>query len=155
MRLTDYLSDQLIYLDIEANTKEEAISKTVMLMEGHHLVKDGSKFLSEIFQREQLGSTAIGKGIALPHARTQIVKQIILAMTRLKKGVDFGAEDKEPVRLLFLLGTPLNSVGEYLKVLARLSKIIKLEKIRSRLLKAESIQAVYEIIDEAEDQLKS
>lgn len=150
MRISDYIRNDLIYLDVEAGDKEEAIRKTVNLMKRTVTLSNAAKFLQEINQRESLGSTAIGRGVALPHARTQHVEQIIIAMTRLKEGVDFGAEDGKPVELIFTLGTPLKTVSEYLKVLANLSKLLRSDKIRKKLLKADTPLQVRQILESAD-----
>jgi len=151
LRISDYLRDSLIFLDVEAENKEKAIAKTVELMHQAQAITEPKKFLQDVMERERLGTTGIGKGVALPHARTQHVKQIVVAMTRLKKGIDFGADDKEPVRLIFLIGTPLKAVGEYLKVLAKLSKILRQDKVRKKILKAESAIEVRKILEDAEE----
>lgn len=150
MRVVDYMRDSLILLDLEANTKKEAITKIVDTMQKNDVVSKAPKFLDAVFERESLGSTAIGKGMALPHARTQYIDQITITMARLKNGIDFNAADGKPVNLLFLLGTPLKAVGEYLSVLAKLSKILKNDKTREKILKAESPSQVRTILEEAE-----
>lgn len=151
MRLANYLRDSLIFLDIEAKDKEDAIAKIIDSMYESKTIFDLKKFLGEVNQRENLGSTGIGKGVALPHARTQNVKEIVIAATRLKAPVDFNSEDKQPVQLIFLLGTPLKAVGEYLQVLARLSKLLREDKIRKSLLKANSPVQVRKIFEDAEN----
>ncbi len=151
MRLTNYLRDSLIFLDIEAKDKEEAISKIVDLMYESKAISDAKKFKNEVNQRESLGSTGIGNGVALPHARTQNVKEIVIAIARLKSEVEFNAEDGKPVRTIFLLGTPLKAVGEYLKVLARLSKLLRGDQVRKSLLKANSPVEVRKILEDAEN----
>ncbi len=150
MRVIDYMSNNLILLDIEVSSKREAISRMVDALSTADAVSDGAKFLEAVFERESLGSTAIGKGMALPHARTQHIDRITIMMARLKEGIDFGAADGQPVRLLFLLGTPLKAVSEYLAVLARLSKILKNDKTREKILKASTPTEVRTILEEAE-----
>lgn len=151
MRLLDYLSANLIFLDLSGKDKNDAIGKVVHLMKQHKAIDDEKDFIKEVFQREALGCTAIGGSVAIPHARTKAVKKIIIAFARLTPGIDFGAEDKEPVRLLFVLGTPLDAVGEYLKVLARLSKLLKEEKTRQKLLQVKTAQEAYKVVEEYED----
>lgn len=150
MRVIDYMSDNLILLDIEVSSKKEAITKMVEALRVAGTVSDGAKFLDAVFERESLGSTAIGKGMALPHARTQHIDKITIMMARLKEGIDFGAADGQNVRLLFLLGTPLKAVSEYLAVLAKLSKILKNDKTREKILKATTPNEIRTILEEAE-----
>ncbi|RPI03192.1 MAG: PTS sugar transporter subunit IIA [Calditrichaeota bacterium] len=150
MRIIDYMRQNLIFLDVDAADKGEAITKTVEMMKRMGAVNHVQKFVDAVFERESLGSTAIGKGMALPHARTQQIDQITIAMTRLKDGVDFSAADGQNVKLLFLLGTPLKAVGEYLSVLAKLSRILKEDTVRKKLLKAKTVVDVRHIFEEAE-----
>ena len=150
MRVIDYMRDSLILLDMESNTKKEAITRTVDMMQECSIVSNAAKFLEAVFERESLGSTAIGKGMALPHARTEYIESITIAMVRLKNGIDFGAADGKPVKLIFLIGTPLKAVGEYLSVLAKLSKILKDDKIRGDILAAQTPAQIRAIFEEAE-----
>ena len=150
MRIIDYMRDTLIFLDVDARDKQEAIQKTIDMMQANGAISGGDKFYQAVMEREALGSTAIGKGLALPHARTQYVDEITIALTRLKTGIEFDATDGEPVELIFLLGTPIKVVGEYLSVLAKLSKIVKDEKTRKKILKAKSAVEIKNIFIEAE-----
>ncbi len=152
MRLSQYMNEGLIYLDISAKDKSDAIAQMVQLMAKSKALKDANVFGDEVNQRESLGSTGIGKGIAIPHARSKHVAKITIAFARLEKGIDFGAEDDELVRLVFLMGTPVDAVGEYLKILAKLSRLLKENGLRKKLLKADSPDEVMNMIEEAEDQ---
>jgi len=151
LRISDYLKDNQIFLDIEAASRDAAIAAVVNKMNDQNLLEDAAKFLQEVNEREKLGSTGIGKGVALPHARTKYVKAIVVTMARLKNGVDFHADDKQPVKLIFLLGTPLNAVGDYLKVLSKLSKILREDKVRKKLLKAGSAREIIDILKDVEE----
>ena len=152
MRLLEYISKNSIFLDIEAHDKTEAISIIVDSMAKAHMIQNAEEFKKEVYERERLGSTGIGKGIAIPHARTRAVNRLIIAFARLRTGVDFGAEDEDPVRLIFLLGTPVDTVGDYLKILAKLSRLLKEETLRKQLLKAQSNEKVLDLLLEAEGQ---
>lgn len=144
MGLTEYLKGELILLDVTMPDKRSAIAKTVENMAKCEFVTNPSSFLEEVLKRESLGSTAIGEGVALPHARTQHVSDIVVAITRLAKPVNF-THDKEPVKLIFIIGTPLNAIGEYLKVLARLSKLLRNDAVRTSLLEAKSSTEIIKI----------
>ena len=152
MKLLEYLSTDLIFLDLSGKDKHDVITKVVHLMKQQKAIDDEKDFLKEVFQREALGCTAIGGNVAIPHARTKTVKKIIIAFARLTPAVDFDAMDKAPVRLLFILGTPLDAVGEYLKVLAKLSKLLKEEKTRNNLLRAKNPFEVCKVLEDSEDQ---
>jgi nitrogen PTS system EIIA component len=151
LRLLEYISTNSVFLDIVAHDKNEAISQVVESMAKAHLIQNSEEFKKEVFERERLGSTGIGKGIAIPHARTRAVNKLIIAFARLQKGVDFGAEDDDPVRLIFLLGTPVDTVGDYLKILAKLSRLLKENGLRKQLLKAHTNDQVIALLEEAED----
>ncbi len=152
LRLSEYMNRGLIYLDVAASDKADAIAQIVASMGKTKIIKKADDFREEVIQRERLGSTGIGKGIAIPHARTKNVGKITIAFARLQNGIDFGAEDEELVRLVFLLGTPIEAVGEYLKILAKLTKVLKENGLRKKLLKANSADEVLSLIEEAEDQ---
>ncbi len=153
MRLSDYLDHHSILLDLAARNKADALSLIVDRLADHRLVDDREEFLADVNKREGQGSTAIGRGMAIPHARSRTLQRIVVAMARLGQGIDFGAEDGEPVQLIFLLGTPGDKAGEYLKVLARLSKLLKENGLRKDLLRAASPADVLEILEKAENRL--
>ena len=153
MRISDYLQENLIFLDIDSDNKRDAIAKLVHLMAQETKIENERRFLDLVYEREQLGSTAIGFGIALPHARADLIDKIVIGLMRLNEGVDFDAEDGEPVRLIILLGTPSNAVSEYLKVLAKISKLLHDKKTRNDLLKAKSNKELLKILSDAEDQV--
>ncbi len=151
MRISDYLKKNLIFLDLDAKEKSNAMAQIVQLMKKNKAVAHEKEFLKQVLERENLGSTAIGNNIALPHARSKYASNIIISFARLTHKVDFGKEDKKLVQLVFLMGTPPDSIDEYLKVLSQLSKLLKEEEIRKALLKAQSPSDVIHIFSDAED----
>ncbi|MBN1997452.1 PTS sugar transporter subunit IIA [candidate division KSB1 bacterium] len=151
MRLGNYLDENLIILDLVAEDKKEAIQKIVHEMKKSKKVINGDQFYNDVMTREGLGSTGIGIGIALPHARSESVESIVVSFARLKKSVDFGSPDKKPVRIVMLLGTCLKTVGEYLKVLSKISKILRRKDVVDRLLKADTAGQIISIFNEADD----
>jgi fructose-specific phosphotransferase system IIA component len=153
MRLTEYLDPQAILLDLPVSGKEEAFALIAGRLADSGIIDDRERFLADVQKRERQGGTAIGRGLAIPHARTPSVERVIMAMARLQPGADFGAEDGEPVRLVFLLGTPEDRAGEYLKALGRLSKLLKENGLRRELLKASTPEAVLELLEKAESEL--
>ncbi len=153
MRPTDYLDSQAILLDLPASDKGRAFSLIADRLAESRLITDRGRFLDDVLNREQQGGTAVGRGLAIPHARTRALERIVMAMARLRPAVDFGAEDGEPVRLVFLLGAPEDKAGEYLKVLGKLSRLLKENGLRKELLKAATPEAVLELLEAAESQL--
>jgi fructose-specific phosphotransferase system IIA component len=150
MRLSDYLDPHLIMLDLPAASKSDALARIVDRLVDQKLADDRDELLADVNKREVQGCTAIGRGMAIPHARSKTLKRIIIAMARLRVGIDFAAEDGEPVRLVFLLGTPEGKAGEYLKVLARLSKLLRENGLCKELLKVDSPASVLELLEKAE-----
>jgi mannitol/fructose-specific phosphotransferase system IIA component (Ntr-type) len=153
MRLTDYLDPQAILLDLPSGGKEQVFAAIAGRLAESGLISDQQRLLSDVLTREEQGGTAIGRGLAFPHARTRSLERIVMAMARLRPGADFGAEDGEPVRLVFLLGAPEDKAGEYLKLLGRLSKLMKENGLRKELLKAPSPQTVLDLLETAEAHL--
>jgi PTS system nitrogen regulatory IIA component len=147
MRLANYMDRKLIFLDLPADSKEEAIRKIVGRMKENHAIQDEESVLEEIFSRESRGGTSLGNGVAIPHARVKTVDRIVMAMARLSSGVSFSAEDRQPVRIVFILITPLEKLNEYLKVLAGLAKFLKDRKLLKQLLAVDSGEAAWELFE--------
>jgi PTS system fructose-specific IIC component len=151
MRLIDYMDQKLVFLDLQANSKDEAITEIVRRMEECGAVRDAASLLEEIFSRESRGGTSLGNGIAIPHARVRSAEKIVVAMARLASGVNFSVEDRQPVRIVFILVTPLAKLNEYLKVLAGLAKFLKDRKTLKRLFAVDSVPGAWELFASLED----
>jgi len=154
MRLIDYMDSKLIFLDMPARSKEEAITEIVRRMNEGRAIRDEAYLLEEIFSRESRGGTSLGNGVAIPHARVKYMDKIVIAMARLSAGVSFSPEDRQPVRIVFILVTPLDRLNEYLKVLAELSKFLKDKKLLKRLFAVDSVPGawgLFESLDSREE----
>jgi PTS system nitrogen regulatory IIA component len=112
---------------------------------------DFDLFLEDVFERERLGTTGIGDGIAIPHARTDAVDQLVIALGRSARGVEFESLDGKKVKLLFLMGTPKGSVSHYLKILAQLTRLLKEGTFRDKLLEARDKEIVVSLFREIKD----
>jgi len=146
MRLYEYLKEDNILLDLKGQTKEEIIRELSELLKGEKNMVDFDGFVSAVFAREKMVSTGIGYEIAIPHARTDAVDDVVIAFGRSQKGIDFDSVDGKPVNLIFLIGTPAKKrLSAYLKLLAHLSRILKKDEFRKRLL---SVSTAKEIMDE-------
>ena len=113
---------------IRAKVYDKGLLKDAPAMDDH------KRFLEDVFERERLGSTVIGDEIALPHARTDAVNQLIIAIGRSKSGVECESPDGKKVKLFFLLGTPQGSVSHYLQILAQLTRLLKQSTLKEKLL---------------------
>jgi len=151
MKISDILKLDAIIADLKAKNKPEAIkelSQAVSPVAGAE-VEDVAAVLME---REHLGSTGIGGGIAIPHGKLKTVKSIAVGFGRSIKGIEFESLDNRPVHLFFLLLTPEHSTGGHLKVLAQISKLLKMDQFKERLLAAGSTEQIHQIILENDEE---
>ncbi|MBF0493630.1 MAG: PTS sugar transporter subunit IIA [Candidatus Omnitrophica bacterium] len=152
MKLTDLIQLDTISVDLEADKKEGVISEMVDLLvnSGNIKKKDRDEILEKVKEREQLGSTGIGKGIGIPHAKTSVTKKMVAAIGISKKGVDFKSLDGEPTYIFFLLAAPGDNPGPHLKVLSRISRLLDDKFIRERLRAAKNGKEILGIIRDEE-----
>jgi nitrogen PTS system EIIA component len=134
--LRDLLRDDLILEELEAVDKRGVIDEFSRLLKATGRIKDTDEFIRVLLERESLGSTGIGDGVAIPHAKLHLFPEMVVAFGRSSKGVDFQSLDAEPVHLFFLLVTPDDRPGEHLRALARISRILKNPVLRENLRKA-------------------
>lgn len=150
MQLSQILKIEFVNANLLGNNKSEALAELSNTIIEGGLKLDHSSIIDVLQQRENLGSTGIGEGVAIPHGKISNLKDIVVAFGRSLKGVEYDAQDGKPVHLIFLLLAPENSTGEHLKILARISKMLKIDNFRDRLLHAESQGDLYKIIIEQE-----
>jgi len=152
MKILDILTSEALVAPSLTGT-----SKTAVLRElAEHLARqhgeiDAGRLVEVLWERERLGSTAIGDGIAIPHGKLPGLKGVIGAFGRHVAGVDFDSLDGSPTHLFFLLVAPEDSVGQHLKALARVSRLLKDRAFRDRLLAAPDGAAIFQLI-RAEDE---
>ena len=150
MRILDFLSDQDIKVDLKAKNKREVIEELVDLLVASGQVTDKKKMVQILLEREDLGSTGIGQGIAIPHGKSESAKELAAAFGLSKAGVAFEALDGEPVNVFFLLVAPEGTAGAHLKALARISGLLKDKYFRKKLMAAQSVSDVVAVIQEEE-----
>jgi nitrogen PTS system EIIA component len=148
MRLIDILDESSIVADLRAKTKTEALQVLVDALAPKIQPLQTQDILEVLLEREALGSTGIGDGIAIPHGKSPALTQIVSGFGLAKGGIDFDSLDGKPAYLFFLLVAPENSIGTHLKILARISRMLKNSEFRKKLLGATSQQAIYQIISE-------
>lgn len=146
MDLVDYLPDDLIYLDFAADDKNGLLETMVQKIAATGRLEQSEIFFQEMLERESLSSTGIGNGVAVPHARSEQLKSILVAFVRLKQAIDFGSEDGLPVTLVFIIGTPLKEIGEYIHILAQLARKASDEGVRQALKTAATAFEVKKIL---------
>jgi PTS system fructose-specific IIA component len=141
--LTDFLKEDRILLNLKSTTKEDAIKELSGLLKNAREVTDFDTFVSDIFARESLCTTGIGNHLAIPHARSEAVRDIVIALGTSQKGIEFGAFDKKPARIVLLMGTPKDKgMNNYLKLLAHITRIFKKKKIQETIWKATSPKTI-------------
>ena len=149
MRITDLLSKESILLGGSPKSKSEAIDMLVELQAKGGKIADTEEYKKGILAREEKGSTAVGEGIAIPHAKSEAVKAPSLAAMTVPEGVDYEALDDEPSNLLFMIAAP-NDGDVHLEVLSRLMTILMDEDFRAKLLNAKDKDEFLKIIDDME-----
>ena len=150
MRITELLKQESIGLNVSVSTKEEAIDKLVDLMAAGGRLKDKAGYKEGILAREALGSTGIGGGIAIPHAKVEAVKEPGLAAMVVPAGVDYEAFDGSLANILFMIAAPAEGADVHLEALSRLSTLLMNPDFMEGLLKAKSKEAFLKVIDDAE-----
>ena len=153
MQIMDFLSKKAIVTDIKSTKKMDVIKELVdVLIESGEIEKRcRNKLIDALMNRESLGSTAIGQGIAIPHAKSDCVEKLVAAFGLSKKGVDFDSLDGELAYIFFLLIAPQDSAGPHLKALARISRLLKDKYFRDTLKACEDEKAVIKIITEEDE----
>lgn len=150
MRIIDLLKEGGIALNIKVNNKEEAINKLVDLMDSTGNLSDKEVFKKAVLVREELSTTGIGDGIAIPHGKNKVVKRAGLSAMVVKNGVDFDSLDGQPAKLFFMIAAPDAADNLHIEVLSRLSTILMDETFRERLINVESKIEFLQLIDEKE-----
>jgi PTS system nitrogen regulatory IIA component len=152
MKLSDFVVREAILVDLQAIGKEEAIREIVRSLHNAGRLKESELdgVARAILSREELGSTGIGQGVAVPHTRHPTVDRLIGTVAISRRGVDFAALDGEPVDILFLLVSPPNQPGDHLRALENISRHLKDERFVSFLRQAKTREHVVELLDEAD-----
>lgn len=153
MNISDLLNEQLILPDLAGTTKQQIMEEVVEHLASVQKGIDAGELLKALLEREKLGSTGIGNGIAIPHGKLAGLSDIILVFARSKHGVPFEAIDGKPIHLIFLLVAPANSTGGHLKALARLSRILKNDVFRRTLLTAATSQDILNAIEKEDNRI--
>jgi len=153
VRILNHLCAQGIDPDFQASSKEEVLKKlaeeAVNLAEG----VDAGLIYDILHEREELGSTGIGQGIAIPHGKIPGLQKLSILVARCKDGVPFEASDSMPVYIIVLLLAPDDATTTYLKILARVSRVLKMKGVVERIRNAADAMEIKQIIGEAENHL--
>ena len=151
MRITELMDKNLIISELHSETKKEVLKELVDCITKKELDIDGNDLLRVLLEREELGSTGIGDGIAIPHGKVKKIEDLMVSFGRSLGGVDFQSMDGKPTHIIFLLIAPENSAGIHLKALARLSRLLKDSRFRKNIMEADSSQEIYDLIAQEDE----
>ena len=150
MIVSDYIKEKFCIMDLKSQNKEDAIKEVAQVLDGSGKLIDKEKFINDVLEREELGSTGIGNNVAIPHARTDAVKGFIMGFGRSVSGIEFKSLDAEKVNLVFLMGADPGELNLYLRILAELSKLLMDSSFRQALISAQNPSEVVSIIKKFE-----
>jgi len=146
MRLSEILNPDNIIPDLRATDKKGVLEELVDVIVSHDPSLDKGSLVKVLLEREKLGSTGIGDGIAIPHGKFRGLKNPVISFGRSLDGLDFDSMDGQPAFLFFLLVAPENSASIHLKALAKIAKILKNSSFRNMLMKAPTRKELYQTI---------
>lgn len=153
MRLTEILKPQNIKVPLEAKTKSDAIAELVNLLAGNGEIKDAKSVLDSVLDREATRTTGIGNGLAIPHGKCNGTDHLVMAIGRPATPIDFQSIDGRPVTLIWLLTSPPEQTGPHIHALARISRLMTIDKFRQALAAAQGSQQLFDAIVQQENSL--
>ena len=153
MRLTDILKPQNIKVPLVATTKNEAIAELVQLLADSGQITDAKKVLDAVLEREATRTTGIGNGLAIPHGKCSGTPDLVMAIGKPAAPIDFQSIDGRPVTVIWMLSSPPDKTGPHIHALARISRLMTLDKFRQSLMAAKTAQEVFDAIVKQEESL--
>jgi fructose-specific phosphotransferase system IIA component len=151
MKLTDYVTPEHVKIDLEGGNKEDIIEELVSLLVQTSDVSDADVIYEAVMSREREGSTGLEKGVAIPHAKSDAVKRLSIVIGVSRDGVDFEAQDGKPSHLFFLMVAPSSESGPHVQAIAKIVKMIKLDRFRKKLIESKKPEDVVEAISRVEN----
>lgn len=147
-KLSEFVNENLIKIGLRARKKKDVLKELVEFLKERGIIDKTENFLKALKQRENIETTAIGKGVAIPHAKCSDVKKMFLLIAVSHEGVDFKSVDGKPVNLIFLVGDDGKNENLYIQLLAKIARLLKTEDLRERLKKAANPQEVMKVVEE-------
>jgi nitrogen PTS system EIIA component len=151
MKLMDFLVKDAILVNLQGKEKKEVLNEMVEALVKSKKIAGKDKVVKILLDREELGSTGIGSGVAIPHGKTNDIDNVIISFGSSKQGIEFESLDGEPVYLVFLLLAPVESTGVHLKALAKISRILKDKHFRQSLRDAKTVDEAVKILKEEDE----
>ncbi|HDG97367.1 MAG TPA: PTS sugar transporter subunit IIA [Desulfobacterales bacterium] len=152
MKLSDIITRDSVIPNLKARDKAGVLKELAEVICNAEPSIDKDALVKVLEEREKLGSTGIGDGVAIPHGKLNGISKPYMSFGRSKSGVDFDSMDTQPVHLFFLLLAPENSAGAHLKVLAKIAKMLKNTSFRKKLLEARDRDEIYDIIVQSDEE---
>lgn len=149
--LTDDLQPAAIIPALSARDKDAVLAELAQNVSDRYPALDSQNLIQILKEREKLGSTGIGDGIAIPHGKLKQVDELVCAFGRSMEGVDFKSLDGRPVHLFFLLIAPENAAAVHLKALARISRILRDPAVRTKLMAADGAADIFRVFQEQDN----
>ncbi len=150
MRITDYLHESFVSESLHGKSKSEIIDEMLGLIKSSERITDFEKVRRAVFEREQIMSTGVGNGFAIPHGKTDGVTDIVAGFGITERAIEYDALDNKPVRLVFILVGRDNMVGSHIKLLSRVSRLMNNESFRNKLLTLKSPEEIIKAFREEE-----
>ncbi len=151
MKITDFLSVQTVIPSLASHEKNAVLQELAEGLAAHYRNLDQQKVLEVLLERERISTTAIGEGVAIPHGKLLNVERVLGVFARSLEGVNFASLDGAPTHLFFVLIAPENAAADHLKALARISRLLKDDSFRRRLLAGKNRQELYTMIAEEDE----
>lgn len=151
MKITDFLNVQTIIPALAAREKNAVLEEMAGWLVSYHRYLDKQKVLNVLLEREKISTTAIGEGVAIPHGKLADVDRVLGVFARSPEGVDFASLDGGLTYLFFVLIAPESAAADHLKALARISRLLKDEAFRRRLIEGQSSRELFNIIAEEDE----
>ncbi len=151
MKITDFLTVQTIIPALSSREKNSALEEMANWLVSYHRHLNKQTVLTVLLEREKISTTAIGEGVAIPHGKLPGVERVLGVFARSPQGVDFASLDGGPTHLFFVLIAPENAAADHLKALARISRLLKDEAFRRRLMEGQTSQELFNIIAEEDE----
>lgn len=151
MKVSELLKPEFVIPQLKGETKEDVINELIDLFKNDPRVEDIEKVRTAVLEREKVMSTGVGKGFAIPHGKTNAVKEIVGAFGKISEGVDYDSLDGNPVQLIFLLVGKDNLISTHIKLLSRISRLMNKDDLRHRLTEANTADDIVKLFSDEEE----
>ncbi len=151
VELKSFMKEKLICLELKSATKAKVFEEMSDLISQSEFIPDRDTFLAALKEREAVMTTSLGDGVGIPHARSDSIKSLVIAVGISKDGIDFGAKDDPLVQIVFMFGIPTEETKLYIQVLAKISRFARKKSNRERLLSAQTADEIFAAFEEFDE----